>query len=166
MTCRVVALEESDWALLRTIRLEALADSPSAFGSTLAQEREFDEERWRGRAGGTEGAQLFLARDGDDAVGIAGVFDEGDGTAQMVSVWVSPTHRRRGVARALSVESLRFARAHGFACIRLWVTDGNAGARALYEHLGFAATGNRQPLPSDSSHDEHELELTLPDGTA
>ena len=97
--------------------------------------------------------QLFLAWRNDVPVGIAGVFDEGDGTAQMVSVWVDPGHRGRGVGRALTDGALRYAGARGFACMRLWVTDGNTRARRLYEGLGFTATGRRQPLPSNPSMD-------------
>ena len=104
-------------------------------------------------------AQLFLAWRDDAPVGIAGVFDEGDGTAQMVSVWVNPGHRGHGVGRALAEETLRFAAARGFACMRLWVTDGNTRARNC-TRLGFTATGRRQPLPSNPSMDEQELELT------
>jgi ribosomal protein S18 acetylase RimI-like enzyme len=164
VTYRVVALTEADWRILRTIRLRALAESPSAFGSTLVEEESFGEERWRGRAAGTEGAQLFMAWSGDTAVGIAGVFDEGDGTAQVVSVWVDPVHRGRGVGRALTEAALRFATAQGFARMRLWVTDGNAPARSLYVRLGFTPTGNRQPLPSNPAMEEHELELMLSPG--
>ncbi len=161
MTYRIAAPTEGDWRTLRRIRLHALAESPTSFGSTLAEEEAFGDDRWRGRAAGTEGAQLFLAWCAGAAVGIAGVLDEGDGTAQMVSVWVDPQHRGRGVGRALTQEALRFAIEHGFACMRLWVTDGNAPARNLYENLGFSPTGNRQPLPSDPSMEEHELQLVL-----
>src|SRR6476660_4862023 len=37
-----------EWEALREIRLAALADSPDAFGSTLVEERDADEVRWRG----------------------------------------------------------------------------------------------------------------------
>ncbi|MDQ6857211.1 MAG: GNAT family N-acetyltransferase [Candidatus Dormibacteraeota bacterium] len=161
MTYQVDALAEDDWAVLRSIRLEALADAPTAFGSTLATEQEFSEERWRERAGGSAGARFFVAWRNDAAVGIAGVFDESDGTAQMVSVWVHPQHRGRGVASQLTSAALRFAAAQGFAIIRLWVTDGNVIARTLYERLGFTLTGKREPLPSHPSLDEHELQLVL-----
>ncbi len=155
----VRTVSEDDWAALRSIRLKALADSPSSFGSTFAREQAFTEELWRERARGSATTRLFLATKERAAIGVAGVFDEGDGSVQLVSVWVSPEHRCRGVGRALTTAALRFAAERGFVIVRLWVTDGNATARALYEQLGFTPTGKRQPLPSDPALEEHELEL-------
>ncbi len=159
MSFSVRMVSEDDWRVVRDIRLRALADSPSSFGSTLGREQAFTEQAWRERARGTDTTQLFLASTAEAAVGITGVFDEGDGSVQLVSVWVAPEHRRAGVARALATAALRFAVERGFNIVRLWVTDGNDNARTLYEHLGFKPTGKVQPLPSDPSLTEHELEL-------
>ncbi len=155
------AVSADEWHVLRSVRLQALADTPSAFGSTHAAEQQFDEDRWRERAIGSATVRLFLAWVGDEAVGIAGCVDEGDGTAQLVSVWVRPDRRGRGVARALTTAALDFANDLGLSIIRLWVTEGNTSARRLYERLGFTPTGHQQPLPSDPALREHELELTL-----
>ena len=38
--------------------------------------------------------------------------------------------------------------------VRLWVTETNVPARALYERCGFALTGERQPVPSNPGLDE------------
>jgi ribosomal protein S18 acetylase RimI-like enzyme len=161
VTYVVRPLVEDDWAALRAVRMDALADSPSAFGSTLAREQAFTEQTWRARARGSATTRLFVAWWAETAAGIAGVYDEGDGSLQLVSVWVSPAHRRRGLARQLTSAALRFAAELGFEVIRLWVTEGNDAALSLYQGFGFTSTGNHQPLPSNPALDEHELALRL-----
>ncbi|MDN5768889.1 MAG: hypothetical protein L0H96_22325 [Humibacillus sp.] len=47
---RVISPE--DWAVFRALRLRALADSPNAFGVTLAEATANAELIWRDRAGG------------------------------------------------------------------------------------------------------------------
>ena len=92
---------------------------------------------------------------------MAGLFDEGERSAQLISVWVRPEHRGRGAARALTMAALDLANGAGMARVTLWVTNGNASARGLYEHLGFRPTGNHQPVPSRSSLEEHEMEIRV-----
>ncbi|MCA9712598.1 MAG: hypothetical protein KDK70_42615, partial [Myxococcales bacterium] len=48
-------LEPSEWRVYRELRLRALAESPDAFGSTLARERERSDEQWQARV--AEGAR-------------------------------------------------------------------------------------------------------------
>jgi hypothetical protein len=90
ITYAIRAVSEDDWRVLCEVRLQALADAPAAFGTTLRDAPEFTEDRWRERARGSATSRLFLAFLDGDAVGIAGVFDEGNGSAQIVSVWVRP----------------------------------------------------------------------------
>jgi ribosomal protein S18 acetylase RimI-like enzyme len=161
VTYSVRAVTEGEWRMLRSVRLQALANAPTAFGSTLAEANMLTEDHWRDRARGSTTSRQFLAWLDKDAVGIAGLFDEGDGSAQVVSVWVRPEHRGRGVARALTMAAMDFAAAAGIVRLTLWVTDGNASARRLYDSMGFRPTGNRQPLPSQPSLDEHEMAVRV-----
>jgi GNAT superfamily N-acetyltransferase len=155
-------LVEADWAVLRELRLAALTDTPTAFASTLERELSFDEARWRQRLRGTNPS--FVARSHDEVAGLAGGFVDGD-EWHLVSMWIRPTWRRRGVARSLIDEVVAWARRDGAPRLYLWVTDGNAPARASYQQSGFVPTGRRQALPSDASIDELEMALELPAGS-
>ena len=54
-----------------------------------------------------------------------------------VDLAVDPGQRRRGLGRALLARGLRALLALGQSAARLWVTESNAPARALYDGLGF-----------------------------
>jgi ribosomal protein S18 acetylase RimI-like enzyme len=155
-----------DWAALRRLRLRALADAPGAYASTLEAELAFTDDVWRRRAGEDPAAATFIASEGGADIGLARIFAEADppGRAHLVSMWVDPGHRRRGVARALISQAVGWATEHQADEVILWVADQNAAARRLYERLGFRPTGERQPLPSDPARSESLMRLPLPRG--
>lgn len=141
-----------DWALVREIRLRALADAPSAFAALLDQEDGRPASAWRERLASATG-RTFLAMEEGTPVGLATAFisSEEDSRAHLVSMWVAPASRRSGIATALVRAALGWATDRGLREVELWVTEGNIGARRLYEGLGFTPTGDTQPLPSDPS---------------
>jgi ribosomal protein S18 acetylase RimI-like enzyme len=149
-----------DWAVVREIRLRALADSPSAFASTLAREEAFGEADWRRRL---EHGYCFLAWADERPVGtVAGFADEDDPrTHHLVAMWVEPAHRRTPVATELVEAVCRRARMDAAAAVQLFVVDGNDRARRFYERLGFVATGERQPLPSNPGIGEELMRRSL-----
>ncbi len=150
---------EDDWRVMRDIRLEALREDPTAFGSSSAREAVFTEADWRRRAGG-HGFFAYLAELGPGPVGIVGGIEEAPGTAQLVSMWVRPQARGRQVGVALIEAVVDWARAQRMTRLVLWVTETNKPARRLYERSGFTPNGARQPLPSDPA--VTEIGMTLP----
>ncbi|MDF9878329.1 GNAT family N-acetyltransferase [Cellulosimicrobium cellulans] len=161
MPTTVARTRPDDWRDLRDVRLRALADAPSAFGSTLAREVAFPDDVWRERA--AQGRTL-LARAvldggvpaGDErppgpVVGVAAVFPSHDDAtvAEVVSVWVDPGARGTGVAAALLRSAELLAAELGARTLALWVTTTNDPALRLYGRAGFAPTGETKPLPSD-----------------
>jgi ribosomal protein S18 acetylase RimI-like enzyme len=76
-------------------------------------------------------------------------------------MWVDPGHRGTGVAPRLVDAVVGWATDDGARVVSLWVSDGNARARRLYERLGFAGTGERRPLPSDARLEVERLERVL-----
>jgi ribosomal protein S18 acetylase RimI-like enzyme len=139
-----------DWEAFRALRLRALVDSPDAFGATLAEARSQPESVWRERVDGSAGP-VVLARLGGVPVGMGGLYVPEGGDRSMVwGMWVAPEARGRGLAdaivRRLVTESERFGRP-----VELHVTDGNDGARRLYERNGFVDTGQRERVRAGSA---------------
>ena len=71
--------------------------------------------------------------------GISLVADE----AEIITVAVSPAHRRQGIARAL-MEHMLYLAEDARASVYLEVRASNTPARELYLSLGFAETGVRK----------------------
>jgi GNAT superfamily N-acetyltransferase len=151
-TIEVRRIRPTEWRRLRDVRLEALADSPQAFITTLAEARRFPDSLWSDRASvGSEGPgqATMIAVSGGRTVGMAVGLDRSSvapGVVAVVSVFVSPDVRRRGVARALMAAVEAWASGVGATTTSLWVVDGNEGARTLYESLGYRMTLDRQPI--------------------
>lgn len=147
-------IRPDDGPRLKRVRLAALLDTPSAFGSTHAAESHNTDERWAElaaeRSEGTDHA-TFFAHDGDEAVGLVGGHRLDDRTVELVSMWTDPAARGAGVGVHL-VEAVA-AWADG-RTVELWVTRGNDAALRLYERCGFVETGDFQALPSDPCKDE------------
>jgi ribosomal protein S18 acetylase RimI-like enzyme len=161
--CRVAP---DDWLGYREIRLAALADSPEAFSSTLEREAQFSERTWRQRLGGSSS---FLAWHGGAAAGtvtalpgeVAGLPDF-PGAWHLVALWVRPAARGLGIGRLLVQTVIDQAAAAGAPSVLLWVFDSNGRAKALYERMGFRATGRTDNRPGHPQDVEHLMIRELP----
>ena len=156
---RVIPLREEDWATLREIRLAALKHDPGAFGSTLDREQGYDQETWCSRLGAS---RWFMALDGGQPCGIvAGRDADRSDERELISLWVDPGHRGRGLARLLVEAVIGWARLQGARRLLLWVVDENDGAQRLYARTGFRPTGRHKLVPRDPPLPELEMALDL-----
>jgi [ribosomal protein S18]-alanine N-acetyltransferase len=64
--------------------------------------------------------------------------------AEILSIAVATSHRRRGFARRLLDLHLRWLAGLGVRAVLLEVDEDNAAARRLYAHAGFRAVGRRE----------------------
>lgn len=76
----------------------------------------------------------------------------------LLNVAVDPAHRRRGIGRALVLDVIAYARAHGAAKVLLEVRASNAAAIALYEGLAFERFNVRRRYYDDG---EDGIEMML-----
>jgi ribosomal protein S18 acetylase RimI-like enzyme len=145
LTLNLDLLTSADWRVLRAARLGALLDSPQAFTSSYARESDWSEFEWR-RVFDT--ATCIVAREAEKVIGLAKSVAEPfrPWMRHLESVWVAPTHRRRGVLRALLHDLAEIDRQMGVTELMLWVLEDNYNAQRAYEALGFEPTGERQFL--------------------
>jgi ribosomal protein S18 acetylase RimI-like enzyme len=150
-------LAPADWQVLRDTRLRALIDSPHAFTSPYHRERRWSEHQWRQRF---RAATWVVALEHGAVIGIAGlVNDHPEEPEHIESIWVAPTHRRRGVSRSLLDTVTDVARRAGLVELLLWVLEDDLLACHIYTHLGFEWTGERKPIWP--GHDRYERRLRL-----
>ncbi|OIH99481.1 MULTISPECIES: bifunctional GNAT family N-acetyltransferase/class I SAM-dependent methyltransferase [unclassified Curtobacterium] len=138
MTITLRRVTADDWETWRPVRLAALADSPGAFGSTLAEWADAPVHRWRARLSIPGALDLLAQTEDGSVVGMAsGVPGEDPGTAGLISMWVDPVARGRGVATALVRAVATWAASAGAHHLELSVVPDNTTARRTYERCGF-----------------------------
>jgi GNAT superfamily N-acetyltransferase len=146
-------LRRGDGHQLREIRLRALVDAPYAFSSSSERESDLGKEFWNERVTESELGEdgvVFVAVDNSRGLGMAGgsLVGKERTVAMLWGMWVDPRARRAGLGRALVDVVAGWARDAGADRLRLAVTDceASAPADALYRELGFADSGEREPL--------------------
>jgi ribosomal protein S18 acetylase RimI-like enzyme len=167
----VQRLKRGEGHRIRALRLAALSDAPSSFGSSFAREAEYPQERWDALADQSdsgEGIVVFVALDGTRWLGMAGGhLDERDPAAAMLwGMWVDASARRSGWGSRLLEAVRAWATARGAVCLELSVTDRAPAAAALYRKLGFTETGEASPLASNPSVTEYAMTQSLEDAPA
>jgi ribosomal protein S18 acetylase RimI-like enzyme len=135
-------LEVDDWRQWRELRLEALGEAPRAFGSKLAdwQGPGDTEQRWRDRL---SSVPLNIIADLEQKLAgmVSATSPESDGAIALISMWVAPFARGRGVGDALVTAVIEWAKEQGQSRVALDVMETNRHAANLYLRHGFVDVG-------------------------
>jgi GNAT superfamily N-acetyltransferase len=126
--CEAMWVEYADWAT---------AEYVARFGDIVAADHEGLHETMPDIIGAR--GRLYLVRLGGEPVG-TGLLKPLDGpVGEIKRMYVRPTARGRGIARAVLERLLADARAIGYERVRLDTLVFMTEAMALYRSLGFAA---------------------------
>jgi ribosomal protein S18 acetylase RimI-like enzyme len=166
-TVRPLSVEDrSDFRQLRQL---ALTVDPDDFMITAEEERMVERLFIEGVLERPGTCSLFMGAFAVDAprlVGIAGLltneFLKTRHSGRITSLFVHPSHRRRGIARRLMEELLARAQLGGLRSVRLEVVADNQNAIALYRSLGFTVYG-REPAAYRLGEREWDLLLFTKD---
>jgi ribosomal protein S18 acetylase RimI-like enzyme len=149
--------EESDWERLKSIRLAALRDAPTAFGVSHAQAAANSDEQWKTRASGATLPRFWLAVDGDAAIGLAGGGIDQAGRYNLIAMWVAPAQRGSDAARRLVDAVKSHALGLGHARVVLDVDPDNVRAARFYQREGFVFLDEWEPLASHPGIDVQRM---------
>jgi len=140
---------ESDHIVLREIRLEALKDSPDAYGSTYKESELWTPARWKEMALGN----CYLGEIDGDVVGMAtgGLNTEFPDTFWLFGMFVSPKARGTGVAIDLVRAVEEWAKKQGGTELYLHVSETMLRARTFYTKIGFTPNGGSVTMDRDTS---------------
>lgn len=134
-------LNAGEASVYRSLRLEALKDSPEAFSTSYESALKRDDDSWTlqadSSAHGSDRATFIVLA--DRPIGLAALYRDADhpSVGELLQMWIAPSHRGGGAAADLLDHLFRWAARHSFASIRAEVTQGNLRALRFYEKYGF-----------------------------
>jgi GNAT superfamily N-acetyltransferase len=154
-----------DWQANRTIRLEALAECPGAFFTSLAEAEARTDAEWQAMLT-DPGLGVFGLYDGGDFAGLTGIYldpaDPEGRTAGLAMSYIRPAWRGRGLSPLLYAARIGWARAHGIDRIIVSCRDSNEPSRRAIERHGFIRTRSEMADWPDGSRAENiHYELML-----
>lgn len=144
----IIAATPDNWQAAREIRLESLLRDPQAFGSTYAEAVDRTEADWRDWLS-RPGLTMLIVRTSQGPVGVVGgvrgVDADDDSVAMIVSMYVTASHRGRGVGRHL-LQAILAALEDDSTLTRviLHVSRSQLPAQRLYTSLGFVPVGEEE----------------------
>lgn len=81
--------------------------------------------------------RLYLAPEGGQAAGCAGLRKIEEGVCELKRLYVRPQYRGRGIGRQLTVQAVKDAHEIGYGRMRLDTLPSMDRAQELYRNLGF-----------------------------
>jgi ribosomal protein S18 acetylase RimI-like enzyme len=163
-------LTPEDVSPVRALRLSALLEEPTAFGSSHEEEAAFPPEVFADRLTEHPDQGLFGAFDNARLIGMVSLRRERmhklRHKGMIFGMYVAPEARGAGVGRELLLHALALARSvPGLLQVNLSVNAGNVPAIALYESLGFKRFGQEPGAMKigEVLHDELHM-FWRPDG--
>jgi ribosomal protein S18 acetylase RimI-like enzyme len=144
-----------EWRRWRETRLRMLRDDADFFSTRyddMVREPDQVWREWVADAAAGDQKTLFVAEEDARWLGVVGAFARvNPREVQLISMWVDPQARGRGVARDLIRAVAGWTAKRGSTRVVLFVQEANKPAQQLYERAGFRPTGDRTPASAGRS---------------
>jgi RimJ/RimL family protein N-acetyltransferase len=158
-------LSVDDWQAGRAIRLQALAECPGNYFTSLAEAEARDDDDWRAMLANPRMATFGLFV-GNLLAGLTAIYiadeDPSNRTAGFAMSYLRPEWRGRGFARRLHEVRLDWARANNMVRVIVSHRASNAASRAAILRSGFRRIRAEPYLwPDGVTEDDVRYELML-----
>lgn len=142
-------LSPSSATAYRRLRLRGLRESPTAFGSSYAEEAQHPLKTFAARLEQSAAKWVFGAFEGERLIGVVSLIREEKRKerhkAAIFGMYVEPKMRQNGIGRRLIGRVVDAAhRMHGLKQVRLAVVASNRPALRLYKSAGFEIYGREE----------------------
>jgi RimJ/RimL family protein N-acetyltransferase len=159
-------LTPADAAAFQDLRLAALQESPTAFGSSYEEERDYTRAFIEDRLSSKPDRGSFGAFEGARLVGLIALGRERqrklEHKALIWGMYVAPEARRNGIGRALLLAALELARSvPAIRQVNLCVNASNSAAIRLYQSAGFEVFGRERGAMIVDGELQDELHMYL-----
>jgi len=158
----IKVLTEHDAEIYRTIRLNALLNSPESFGSSYEEELEFPLERFLQRIS-KPNSNTYGAFSEGQLIGICNLVFQPrkkmNHRADIYSMYVEPDFRNKGIGKRLIQQAIKTAQqSDRIEQIYLTVVSSNKVAKSLYISFGFKSYGiDKRAMKHNGLFLDHEL---------
>lgn len=162
----VRALLPADWAAYKAMRLHALRTEEGLFFSAYEAEQGLTDDEWRERTQNPN-RQMFGVFDGERLIGITGVQtargDASGASAMLISSYLLPEYRGRGITRLMYDARLAWIRAQGrYTRVEVSHRRSNEPSMRAIRRAGFVpTTAAAMTWPDGTVEDEVQYELLL-----
>ncbi len=141
----ITAMPFEDWQSYKQLRLLMAHEEQPLYPSSYAHDCALSDTSWQrriARGAYLSGDPLLFARNHHGYIGMVGALFVSPLIAEIVSLYVIPHERRKGVASQLMEAIIELVSVRpGCAKLQLHVHTAAAPACALYERLGFQKKG-------------------------
>lgn len=149
MDVTISKLNIDEWSKYKKLRLEALKNEPSSFGSSYEDSLKLPDDTWKEqlqKSRDENSSVMFFAKDGDRLVGMIGAFwqskEKTKHIGNIFGVYVDSKYRGKGIGKLLMEAILnKLDNMPQIEKIKLGVVTQQTPALKLYEKYGFKSIG-------------------------
>lgn len=155
-----------EWSEWKSVRLQALQDSPQSFGERYQDALQKNDDQWRQdftKVMESANQELLFAIENNRTVGMLFVFirDPDQKIGGIGGLWIAPAYRQKGAGRQIIETALEWMRSKNLLAVTFWNNTSVDASTKFYEKLGFIYTGANRPLESNPTFMIGEMKKEL-----